>query len=615
MAKAKEEHAELLKDGFEPCWTCGNAIKVEGIYGPRQEGRVRILFPPDEDEVEKNPYLNPALRADEGTDWQTAFIDAGLHDIGNGRRLVLLFGERIRHTAGWGWLVYDGRRWVRDDRGTMHRFAKAVTHNMRELLDDPHWSKYDTDKSSFGKWVKESSGKGRLESMLAMAASEPEVASSVGQFDQHPHLANCRNGIVDMTTNPATLHPHDPGLYLTQLIPHDYVPTATCPRWDQFIDEICVGDRELADYFHRAVGYTFTGDMSEEKLFFAYGNGANGKSKFIGALRHVLGDYGTSLSFEALLTSRTSSPEQGFAHLPGKRFATATEAGGNRSWNQEALTRITGRDTIRGKQLYKDQFEFYPVCKLWVAANNLPRVEDYGEAMWRRLVLLPFLAHFDGDKKDPDLEEKLKAEAEGILAWGIRGAVRWYRERLKVEPAAIRDARNEYRADSDLMGRWISECCLLDPKVSCSARDLYQSYRDFAKDGNEREMTQTAFGSALAKWNGSRLKKSRMHGGRIRWQGLTTTALAEKDGIHAPLAAYGALEIHSPHDRVQAVQDLVRSLAAASERGYALHDDVLRDAAKQGLSVDEAGKALQTLARNNAVYAKGGSGTYAPLNP
>jgi replicative DNA helicase Mcm len=72
---------------------------------------------------------------------------------------------------------------------------------------------------------------------------------------------------------------------------------------------------------------------------------------------------------------------------------------------------------------------------------------------------------------------------------------------------------------------------------------------------------------------------------------------------------------HSQHDRVRTVQDIIRALSRESEKGYAREDDIVAEAGRKGIPAAEAQKALETLKRNNSVYAKGGAGTYAPLNP
>ncbi len=70
----------------------------------------------------------------------------------------------------------------------------------------------------------------------------------------------------------------------------------------------------------------------------------------------------------------------------------------------------------------------------------------------------------------------------------------------------------------------------------------------------------------------------------------------------------------SQHDRMRTMQDIIRTLAKESDKGYAREEDVLREANRQGIAPPEAQKALETLKRNNSVYAKGGAGTFAPLN-
>jgi putative DNA primase/helicase len=47
---------------------------------------------------------------------------------------------------------------------------------------------------------------------------------------------------------------------------------ATCPRFERFLTEVFEGDDELIDYIRRAVGYSLSGDISEQCLFVCYGD-------------------------------------------------------------------------------------------------------------------------------------------------------------------------------------------------------------------------------------------------------------------------------------------------------------------------------------------------------
>lgn len=522
--------------GREECAVCTTLVDVTKGYGPRENGpRVRVLYPPDDDDVENNPYLNPvkesALLRD--ADYETALVSVGNNDVGNGRRLALRFGEQIRYTAGWGWLVYDGRKWRRDDIGSVTRFAKSVLHDCVAVLNErsERHSLWDSVEADFGvkrkdyeTHVRASFSSGRIEAMLKMASSEPEITARTEEFDQESWLLNCKNGIVDLTDG--TLRPHDPHLYFTQALPHEYptIMQPACPRWEAFLHEVCCGDAELVDFLHRAVGYTLTGETKEQKLFFLYGDGANGKSTFLEVLRFVLGDYSTHLSFEALLKSRNSAPEKAWANLPGKRFATSSEAGEARSWNEEAVKAITGGDTIRGEHKYKDSFEFRPAAKIWVAANDRPRIDGVNEGIWRRFFLIPFAAEIPLERRDPGLLKALQEESSGILHWATRGAMRWYREGLRNIPTCMRSAMEDYRSDNDTIARWINDRCLLGPGLAATPAELLKDHNEWAKENHERELTQTTLGTRLAKWKGgARLTKTRIPGnGRFRWEGITT---------------------------------------------------------------------------------------------
>lgn len=70
---------------------------------------------------------------------------------------------------------------------------------------------------------------------------------------------------------------------------------------------------------------------------------------------------------------------------------------------------------------------------------------------------------------------------------------------------------------------------------------------------------------------------------------------------------------HSQHDRIKTVMGIVREKSQKSEKGYTTEEDVLEAAALRGIPKEQCEKALATLRRDNSIYAKGGSGTVAPI--
>jgi phage/plasmid-associated DNA primase len=94
---------------------------------------------------------------------------------------------------------------------------------------------------------------------------------------------------------------------------------------------------------------------------------------------------------------------------------------------------------------------------------------------------VPFLRSFDGDPaKDVARPERLRAEAEGILAWAVRGAVAYRREGLRV-PSVVAASRGEYKADMDLLADWVAERCVDGGTDSVSLDALWLDWEPWAR--------------------------------------------------------------------------------------------------------------------------------------
>jgi putative DNA primase/helicase len=211
-------------------------------------------------------------------------------DVGNARRLVRGFGDGIRYVPAWGrWLLYDGTRWARDDHEFIVQVAMDIAAEMREQARQ-------TDDKALARWATQSESTARVDAMVRLARTEPRIPLDPDRLDADPWMLNVRNGTVDLHTG--KLGEHRAGDLVTKLAPVTFDPSAQCPTWDRFIRQV-LGD-ELGAYVQRAVGYSLTGTVSEQVLFFAYGTGANGKTTMLKTLQHVFGDYTTQATADVL---------------------------------------------------------------------------------------------------------------------------------------------------------------------------------------------------------------------------------------------------------------------------------------------------------------------------
>jgi putative DNA primase/helicase len=157
------------------------------------------------------------------------------------------------------------------------------------------------------------------------------------------------------------------------------------------------------------------------------------------------------------------------------------------------LKRITqGMGRIKATRKYENPIEFTETHKLWMDANHKPVVRGTDNAIWNRLHLIPFEVTIPPGEIDRELQLKLMEEAEGILTWAVQGAVRWFREGLGT-PTKVAEAGQQWRADSDQLGRFIEEQCLVGEFARAKARQFYQAYRQWAEESGERAICEKDF--------------------------------------------------------------------------------------------------------------------------
>jgi putative DNA primase/helicase len=398
-------------------------------------------------------------------------------DAGNADRLARDYGDRIKYVREWGWLAYEDGRWVRHAEGAVMRYAEACINDM---LQEAARSMDRARRDDLLDHARRSFSQQRLRAMVELAKYRVGIEAHTDEFDTDPWLLNVQNGTVDLHTG--TLRPYDPADRITKIVNVVYDPAAKAPRWEQFVREIFLDDENLVSYVQRAIGYSLTGSTQEQVFFLCYGAGANGKSTLLGVIAHILGDYAKPLKADALLSSpyrNGSSADPEIAALVGSRFVSAQEPGGG-AFDAAKLKELTGGDAMQVRELHQMPFTFTPHFKLWLSTNELPDVKDTTTGIWRRIRQIPFNARFE-TKGDPDLPAKLRAEAEGILAWMVAGAVAWAQQGLG-EAQAVQEATREYREAEDPYLEFFQEV-LVQAEVTekVEGTEAYEAFQDWQR--------------------------------------------------------------------------------------------------------------------------------------
>jgi putative DNA primase/helicase len=293
----------------------------------------------------------------------------GETDTDNAQRFARRFGTKAIHTPGRGWLVFDGKRWRRDDLLQVTELAKQTA---RLIAAEAQHLESDAARAARTKFSAHSLGKGALDRMLDLARSLVSVKDD--QLDADPWLLNVENGTIDLRTG--RREKHDPRDLLTKLAPVRADRRAKYPLFNKFLKRITGEDAGLRTFIQKAVGYSLTGITTEQVFFFVHGkSGNNGKSTLVNLIRDMLGDYGCHTPTETLLTKQyDNNIPVDLARLAGARMVTAVEANFNRHLDEAKIKTMTGGEPIVARFMRQNLFKFDPEFKLWLVANDRPRV-------------------------------------------------------------------------------------------------------------------------------------------------------------------------------------------------------------------------------------------------
>lgn len=412
-------------------------------------------------------------------------LNQPFNDFGNALRLIALFGERMRYCHDFGkWMTFTGSHWLVDRLDAARSFAQEC---IVEFVHQATARNSDAGAKFAGRCLNSQ----RLTAMLREA--QPHLAIAPEQLDIHGDVLNFLNGTVDLRTG--ELLRHNPKDFITKVVQFKYVPGAPCPCFIQFIQQILPG---LADYLQTAIGYSLTGSTSEKVAFICHGAGNNGKTTLLSTMQQLLDDYATLLQIDTLMVrSESNNTQADLADLRGARFVMTSETEEGQRLAEGKLKRITqGMGLIKAVRKYENPIEFPETHKLWIDCNHKPTVRGRDNAIWNRLRLLPFQVTVSAEEMDHDLPLKLLAEGEGILAWAVEGARRWFKEGLG-KPDIVESAGLAWRTDSDQLRRFIDECCVVGEFARAKARPLYVAYREWTEEAREHAVAETEFSNAL----------------------------------------------------------------------------------------------------------------------
>lgn len=471
-----------------------------------------------------------------------------LNDYGNGQRFVTYFGDQVIWVPRVGWFTWTGKVWQKDpDRIATRRLAQQVSERMgveteflvledwkmgqiarkRDLIDqltaieadanDPEAGAKAADlrrqitaigefekrlsekRGEHRRFAKSTGNTGKIDALLTEGGIA--LAHDVDALDAAEMDINTESGVLRFSvsgggdsgysrTAEVRLMPHDRAHLMTKMMPVTYDPTALCPKFDAFFEEV-QPDPEMRAFIMRWLGLSMTATRVQ-LLAFWYGAGANGKSVLADLVARMLDGYAATAKIKSLTgVDRRGGGDATPDLMPliGARFVRASEPREGEPLQEELIKELTGGEPIMVRALNSDFVVWDPYFHLTISGNHKPVIRGTDDGIWRRLMLVEWNVQIPEHRRDKDLCDKLfDEERSGILNRLCYGLLDFMEGGLRV-PATVSDATREFREESDPVGTFLDQCCLItgDHADSIGARELGEAFNFWLSDAGMGE--------------------------------------------------------------------------------------------------------------------------------
>jgi putative DNA primase/helicase len=245
------------------------------------------------------------------------------------------------------------------------------------------------------------------------------------------------------------------------------------------------------------IGYTLlAGDYPLNKAVMLVGDGKNGKSSYLGLVKHLLGPENVvSVKLQDL-----TSEDARFAvfNLYGKMANIFADLPKGALKETGIFKVLTGEDAITADRKFRDPITFVNYAKMLYSANELPKVYDMTAAFWRRWLVIEFPNAFPPNEgfKRRLYGELLPKHASKLLAYSLlaaRHAVKSGRFSFEESEADYKDLwmRETNTVYAFLQDAFRQGLLVRDPDAHADRDDVYNLYVKYC-EAEEREALDKA---------------------------------------------------------------------------------------------------------------------------
>lgn len=315
-------------------------------------------------------------------------------------------------------------------------------------------------------------------------------------------------------------------------LPVAYRPDAQSPvLWLRFLNELLYP--EDIPTLQEFLGYCLIPSNKGQRMMIIKGSGGEGKSQ-IGAMLGSI--FGTNMKDGSI----GKISEDRFARADLEHILLCVDD----DMQMDALRKtnyvksiVTAQGKMDLERKRTQSYQGWMVARLLAFSNgDLQALYDRSDGFYRRQLVLATKGKPAGRVDDPDLAEKLKAEAEGIFLWAFAGLRRLVANNFKfTESDRIKENREAVKRDNNNIFSFLESdgYIRLKADASISSKDLYSIYRMWCDENNLAPLKSRSFSDAVVaiagKYNLEHRNNVTNPAGRRVWGFMGIEAVARPD--------------------------------------------------------------------------------------
>lgn len=260
------------------------------------------------------------------------------------------------------------------------------------------------------------------------------------------HIIPVKNGVFNLRDK--KLEPFSSKYVFTSKIATDYVENPKLPfidGWDieSWFHEIACGDSQIVQLLWEVISDSINGNYSRKKSIWLIGDGSNGKGTYQQLLHNLIGT-------ENIATLKINQFSERFklALLMEKVCCIGDDVGAgiyidDSSEFNSVVTNETVLIEIKNKMAFG--VRLYPT--IIQSTNEMPKIKNKTKGTYRRLLIIPFNASFEGNGDNWKIKEEYICRAD-VLQYVLNKAVNMDFEKF-CEPDISKEMLKSYQQEND----------------------------------------------------------------------------------------------------------------------------------------------------------------------